>query len=36
MGSAFAPAKAGDYISGTLVGSTNLASSRFAMINPQR
>ncbi|MGH7736042.1 MAG: DUF3363 domain-containing protein, partial [Gemmatimonadales bacterium] len=29
----FVPAKAGNYVSGTLIGSTNLASGRFAMID---
>ena len=33
MGPAFQPATAGEYVRGTLAGSTNLASGRYAMID---
>jgi hypothetical protein len=32
-GLTFRPAKAGEYVSGTLAGSTNLVSGRYAMID---
>jgi len=32
-GLTFAPAKTGEYVSGSLIGSTQLASGRFAMID---
>ena len=32
-GLTFQPAKAGEYVSGTLAGSTNLVSGRYAMID---